>query len=87
MASGSVEVNTQGIDEHWDALEEVYTFYNRSAVVLKTLESGESLILEEFLAVPGVEAEFLADLTQCGIGVEQDAEDFYYITVLLAKAD
>ncbi len=87
MANGLEEVNTDGVDVHWDALLEKYSFYNLNALVLKTTSSNEDEILEELLLLPEGEAILLEDLTQCGVGVESDTEGNYYITVLLAKAD
>lgn len=87
MANGVVEVNTDGLDEHWDALNEKYTFYNENGLVLKTTSGNVDAILDELLQLPDGESTLLEDLTQCGVGVESDAEGNYYITVLLAKAD
>ena len=86
MANGLEEVNTDGLDVHWDALLEKYSFYNLNALVLKTTSSDEEVILEELLQLTGGEATLLEDLTQCGVGVESDTANLY-ITVLLAKAD
>jgi len=87
MANGLEEVNTDGLDVHWDTLLEKYSFYNLNAMVLKTTSSNEDEILEELLLLPEGESILLEDLTQCGVGVESDTEGNYYITVLLAKAD
>lgn len=87
MANGVVEVNTAGLDEHWDALNEKYTFYNENGLVLKTTSGNVDAILDELLQLPDGESTLLEDLTQCGVGVESDADGNYYITVLLAKAD
>jgi hypothetical protein len=87
MANGVVEVNTDGLDEHWDALNEKYTFYNENALVLKTTSGNVGVILDELLLLPEGEASLLEDVTQCGVGVESDTEGNYYITILLAKAD
>lgn len=87
MANGVVEVNTDGLDEHWDALNEKYTFYNENGLVLKTTSGNAETILDELLELPDGESTLLEDLTQCGVGVESDADGNYYITVLLAKAD
>ena len=87
MANGVVEVNTDGIDVHWDALLEKYSFYNLNALVLKTTSSTEDEILDELLQLTDGEATLLEDLTQCGVGVESDTEGNNYITILLAKAD
>ena len=87
MANGVVEVNTDGLDVHWDALNEKYAFYNHQALVLKTTSSNEGVILDELLQLPDGEATLLEDVTQCGVGVESDSEGNYYITVLLMKAD
>ena len=87
MANGEVEVNTDGLDVHWDALLDKYSFYNLNELVLKTTSHNEDEILEELLLQPDGEATLLEDLTQCGVGVESDTEGNLYITVLLAKAD
>ena len=87
MANGVEEVNTDGLDVHWDALLEKYYFYNLNALVLKTSSSEAAEILAELLLLPDGEATLLEDVTQCGVGVEADTEGNNYITVLLAKAD
>ena len=87
MANGVVEVSTDGLDVHWDALLEKYSFYNLNSLVLKTTSNDEDEILGELLQLPDGVATLLEDLTQCGVGVESDTEGNYYITILLAKAD
>jgi hypothetical protein len=87
MANGVEEVNTDGLDVHWDALLEKYSFYNLNALVLKTTSTEAEEILAELLLLPDGEATLLEDVTQCGVGVESDTEGNNYITVLLAKAD
>jgi len=87
MANGVVEVNTDGLGVHWDALNDKYAFYNHHALVLKTTSGNEDVILDELLLLPEGEATLLEDVTQCGVGVESDTEGNIYITVLLMKAD
>lgn len=87
MANGVVEVNTDGLDVHWDALLEKYDFYNLNALVLKTTSLNAGEILDELLQLPDGQTTLLEDLTQCGVGVESDTEGNNYITVLLCKAD
>jgi hypothetical protein len=87
MANGVAEVNTDGLDVHWDALLEKYDFYNLNALVLKTTSLNEDEILDELLQLPDGQTTLLEDLTQCGVGVESDTEGNNYITVLLCKAD
>jgi hypothetical protein len=87
MANGVEEVNTGGLDVHWDALLEKYSFYNLNALVLKTTSGNAEEILDELLLLPDGETTLLEDVTQCGVGVEADTEGSNYITVLLAKAD
>jgi hypothetical protein len=87
MANGVVEVNTDGLDVHWDALNEKYAFYNHHALVLKTTSTTAAEILDELLLLPDGAATLLEDVTQCGVGVESDTEGNNYVTVLLMKAD
>jgi hypothetical protein len=87
MAHGVEEVGTQGLDEHWDALNEKYSFYNEHALVLKTDALDEDVILTQLLELPNADSILLEDVTQCGVGVEADTEGFNYVTVLLMKAD
>ena len=87
MANDVVEVNTDGLGVHWDALNEKYSFYNHQALVLKTSSITASEIMEELLLLPEGEATLLEDVTQCGVGVESDIEGNNYVTVLLMKAD
>ena len=87
MANGVVEVNTDGLDEHWNNLLEKYSYYNLNALVLKSASGDEDVILEELLQLPEGEATLLEDLAQCGVGVETDTEGYFYISILLAKAD
>ena len=65
MANGVVEVNTDGLDVHWDALNDKYAFYNHQALVLKTTSLLEDEILDELLLLPEGEATLLKDVTQC----------------------
>ena len=87
MANGVEEVNTDGLDVHWDALLEKYSFYNLNALVLQTTSIDAIEIFEELRLLPDGEATLLEDVTQCGVGVESDTEGNNYITILLAKAD
>ena len=87
MANGEVEVNTGGLDVHWDALLEKYDFYNLNALVLLTTSLNEDEILDELLQLPDGQTILLEDVTQCGVGVESDTEGNSYITVLLCKVD
>ena len=87
MANGEVEVNTDGLDVHWDALNEKYSFYNHQALVLKTTSGDEDEILDELLLLTDGESTLLEDVTQCGVGMESDTEGNNYITILLMKAD
>lgn len=87
MANGVVEVNTDGLDVHWDALNEKYSFYNHHALVLKTTAMTAAGILDELLLLTDGPATLLEDVTQCGVGMESDTEGNNYITVLLMKAD
>jgi len=87
MANGFEEVGTQGFQEHWDALDEKFSFYNKTGLVLRTESSDEDQILGQLLEIPGADSTFLGDLTQCGVGIETDTAGINYITILLAKAD
>lgn len=87
MATGLVDVNTSGIDMHWDNLNEKYSFYNQDAVVWKTPSHDAETIVQEILEEPTNVESILGDLTQCGVGVEADTAGYYFITILLAKAD
>ena len=87
MANGVMDVSTDGLDVHWAALLEKYSFYNLNSLVLKTNSTDEDEILFELLQLPDGEATLLEDLTQCGVGVESDTEGNIYITILLSKAN
>lgn len=87
MASGLQSVGTQGLDDHWARLDEKYTFYNRSGLVIKTDSYDSDLILDGLLLTAGADSILLGDLSQCGVGVESDPDGNSYITILLAKAD
>ena len=87
MAKGVEDVNTDGLDVHWDALLEKYSFYNLNALVLKSSFTEAIEIMDELLQLSEGEATMLEDVTQCGVGVEADVDGNYYVTVLLAKAD
>lgn len=87
MANGVEEVDTGGLQVHWDALNEKYSFYNHHALVLKTTANNEDEILDELLLQADGEATLLEDVTQCGVGMESDSQGNHYITVLLMKAD
>ncbi len=87
MSNGFEEVGTQGLQEHWDALDEKFSFYNQTGLVLKTESSDEDQMLTELLQIPGADSVLLSDVTQCGVGIESDTAGINYITILLAKAD
>lgn len=87
MANGFEEVGTQGFQEHWDVLDEKFSFYNQTGLVLKTETSDEDQILTELLQTPGADSVLLMDLTQCGVGIESDTAGINYITIMLAKVD
>ena len=87
MANGVEDLDTDGLDEHWDNLLEKYSFYNLNALVLKTASMDEDEILDELLQLSDGETTLLEDVTQCGVGVEADSTGTNYITILLAKAD
>jgi hypothetical protein len=87
MANGLVPVSTQSLDEHWERLDEKYTFYNRSGLVMKTDFYDANQILDGLLQTPGADSILLSDVTQCGAGVESNPDGNNYITILLAKAD
>ena len=87
MATGLVPLGTQGLDEHWARLDEKYTFYNRSGLVMKSGSQNGEQILTELLLITGADSILRSDVTQCGVGVETDPEGINYITILLAKAD
>jgi hypothetical protein len=87
MANDFEEVGTQGLQEHWNTLDEKYGFYNKAALVLKSASGDEDQIFSELLQIEGADSIMLGDLTQCGVGVETDTDGMYYVTVLLAKAD
>lgn len=87
MAQGLVAMGTQGLDEHWERLDEKYTFYNQAGLVLKTDSRDADQILKGLVESPEIDSVILADLTQCGVGVEVDTDGNNFITILLAKAD
>ena len=87
MANGMVPFGLEGVDEHWNALNEKFGFYNQNALVLKTASSDEDQILSGLLQISGADTILQGDLTQCGVGVEVDTAGLRYVTVLLAKAD
>jgi hypothetical protein len=87
MADGFEKVGTQGFQEHWDALDEKFSFYNQTGLVLKTETSDEDQMLTELLQIADADSVLLMDVTQCGVGIESDTAGINYITVMLAKVD
>ncbi len=87
MSTGLASIGTQGLDEHWDRLDELYTFYNRSGLVMKTDSNDPDQIIEGLLQNAQADSIIRSDVTQCGVGVESDPDGNNYITILLAKAD
>lgn len=87
MANGVEDVGTQGLDEHWNTLNDKYGFYNEHALVLKTESADEDEILLQLLQIPNADSILLEDVTQCGVGVESDTDGNNYVTILLMKAD
>ncbi len=87
MANGAEELGTQGLQEHWNTIHEKIGGYNDRAMVLKSASGDEDEILSQLLEIPGADTTLLADLTQCGVGVESDADGLHFVTVLLMKVD
>lgn len=87
MASGLVSVSPLGLDEHWDNLDEKYTFYNRAGLVLKIDYFDADQILNSLTQNPTADSILLSDITQCGVGIEAHPDGNNFITILLAKAD
>lgn len=87
MANGIEEVGTQGLNEHYSTLNEKIGIYNFHALALQTDTNDEDQIFTELLQIPGADSTLLADVTQCGVGVEADGNGLIYVTVILAKAD
>lgn len=87
MANDAEAVGTQGLAEHWNTIHEKIGGTNDQALVLCTTSNNEDLILSELMQLSGGEDILLSDVTQCGIGVEDDDAGNHYITVLLMKVD
>jgi len=87
MSTGLVPIGPQGLDEHWERLDELYTFYNRSGLVMKTDSNDPNQITDGLIQNTQADSILLSDVTQCGVGVESDPDGNNYITILLAKAD
>lgn len=87
MSNGLVSLGTQGLDEHWERLDELYTFYNRSSLVLKTDSYDADQIVDGLIQNVQADSILRSDVTQCGVGVESDSDGNNYICILLAKAD
>ena len=64
MANGVEDVNTDGLDVHWDALLEKYSFYNLNALVLKSAFTETNEIMADLLQLTEGEATMLEDVTQ-----------------------
>ncbi|PID91034.1 MAG: hypothetical protein CSA96_10435 [Bacteroidetes bacterium] len=87
MANGAVEPGTEGLAEHWLKLNEKWNFYNQAALILKSDLSAPSSVFNRILELPGADSVLLAEVNQCGVGIESDASGMNYVTILLAKAD
>lgn len=87
MSTGLVPIGPQGLDEHWERLDELYTFYNRSGLVMKTDSNDPDQIIDGLIQNAQADSILLSDVTQCGVGVDSDPDGNNYITILLAKAD
>ena len=87
MANKDEDLGTQGLTSHWNTIHEKIGGYNDQALVLKTESSDEDEILTQLLQIPGADSILLEDVTQCGVGVESDADGFNFITIMLMKVD
>jgi hypothetical protein len=87
MANEAEELGTQGLSEHWSTIHEKIGGYNDRALVMQTASGDEDEILTQLLEIQGADSTLLADLSQCGVGVEPDRDGINYVTVLLMKVD
>lgn len=87
MASGIESLGTQGLEEHWNTIHQKLGGFNDRALVLKTSSDHEDDILAELAQLPEADSVLLADVTQCGVGIEPDTAGINYVTVLMMKAD
>jgi hypothetical protein len=87
MANDVEPLGTQGLEEHWNAIHEKIGGTNDQALVMRTTSGDENTILSELLQLPDAEEILLADVTQCGVGVESDKAGNNYITIMLMKVE
>jgi hypothetical protein len=87
MANGVVEVNTDGLDVHWDALNEKYAFYNHHALVLKTTSTTRRKSWTNCCCSPMAKTRCWRMSPSAAWEWNLTPKGNNYITVLLMKAD
>jgi hypothetical protein len=87
LAWGMEPFGTQGLAEHWNTIHGKIGGYNDQQLIMSSESNDEEVILARLLQLPGADTVFLADVTQCGVGVEADSAGLNYITVLMMKVD
>lgn len=88
MAAGVNNVDTTGIRVHWDIIDDkLWGGYNQVTLVQSTEDQTASAIVQNWIGDLTLEPLLLGDYTQCGVGVEYDAANMAYVTVLMMKID
>ena len=87
MANDAAPLDPTGLAEHWDEIHGKIGGYNDQSLVMRTQSSNENEILTQLLQLPGADSVLLEDVTQCGIGMESDADGNNLLTVMLMKVD
>lgn len=87
MASGLNDVDTSGIYVHWDIIHDKFGGYNDMTLVQSSTDATAAAIVENWTEDPDDAQRLLGEYTQCAVGVEYDADQVAYVTVLMMKID
>ncbi len=87
MAYGLVDVNTDGLDEHWFTIHDHWGGSNDVSIVMRYPNDGMTyitadMIFEALTSDSVANSLLLADVSICGVGIESDTAGNAYITYL-----
>ena len=85
--AGATTIDTVGISAHWDIIHDKFIGYNDLTLLQITTDNTATDIAANWTEDTAFSKLLLGDFTQCGVGIEFDDNQVYYVTVLMMKAD
>jgi hypothetical protein len=85
--AGATTLDTAGISEHWDIIHEKYGGYNDLTLLQITTDNSAADIAANWTEDTAFNELLLGDFSQCGVGIEFDDNQVYYVTLMLMKID